>query len=365
MNPIISRREMLKELGIAGAGMAMLTDFVSAQEFRTTSSRRIKIGQIGVGHAHASKLAVYRASPEYEVVGICEPNETLRNSASGQTLYQGLPWMTQEQLLNVPGLHAVLVETEVRHLLDVAEVCVRAGKHVHIDKPAGESLPQFRRILDMAARKKLLVQMGYMYRYNPGIVMLREFLERGWLGDVFEVHTVMSKVVGADDRNGLAAYRGGILFELGGHVLDTVIRILGQPKKVQGCNQHVSERKDGLLDNMLTVLQYPKALATVKVSAMEVEGFERRHLVVCGTEGTFHIQPLDNPSVRLSLSKDRGERYRRGTQQVALPKYQRYVGDAADMAKILRGEKSSDFPYAHDLLVQTTLLQACGLSLHR
>ncbi len=82
MNPIISRREMLKELGIAGAGMAMLTDFVSAQEFRTTSSRRIKIGQIGVGHAHASKLAVYRASPEYEVVGICEPNETLRNSAS-------------------------------------------------------------------------------------------------------------------------------------------------------------------------------------------------------------------------------------------------------------------------------------------
>ena len=35
-------------------------------------SARIKIGQIGVGHAHANKLAVYRKSPDYEVVGIVE-----------------------------------------------------------------------------------------------------------------------------------------------------------------------------------------------------------------------------------------------------------------------------------------------------
>ena len=55
--------------------------------------------------------------------------------------------------------------------------------HIHLDKPAGESLPQFKRILDEAAKKHLLVQMGYMYRYNPGVVMLRDFLKRGWLGD--------------------------------------------------------------------------------------------------------------------------------------------------------------------------------------
>ena len=41
--------------------------------------------------------------------------------------------------------------------------------------------------------------MGYMYRYNPAVVLLREFLKKGWLGEVFEVHAVMSKVV---DRGG-------------------------------------------------------------------------------------------------------------------------------------------------------------------
>lgn len=321
---------------------------------------RIKIGQIGVGHAHASKLSVYRDSPEYEVVGIVEPDAKLRERAASQAPYRDLPWMTREQLLNVPGLQAVLVETRVRDLLDTAEACVAAGKHVHLDKPAGESLPHYRRILAAAERQKLLVQMGYMYRYNPGVVLLREFLRRGWLGEVFEVQTVMSKVVDPASRRELAEYRGGILFELGCHVIDLVVGVLGKPTKITSVARHSSSLDDGLLDNMLAVFEYPRASATIKSSALEVDGGERRHLTVCGTEGTFHIQPLDNPAARVTLAAAR-EPYRQGTQTIEFPKYVRYMADAADMARIVRGEKPADFSYAHDLDVQTSLLDACGV----
>ena len=78
---------------------------------------------------------------------------------------------------------------------------------------------------------------------------------------------------------------------------------------------------------------------------------------MCGTEGTFHIQPLDNPTARVSLSKAR-EEYKKGTQEVEFPKYTRYVADAADMARIVRGEKQADFTPEHDLSVQETLLKA-------
>jgi predicted dehydrogenase len=322
----------------------------------------IKIGQIGVGHAHAGKLAVYRASPDYEVVGVVEPDAELRKQAQDSPTYRGLKWLTRDQLLDTPGLRAVLVETRVRDLLNNAEACVSAGLHVGIDKPAGESLPQFRRVLDVAAKKKLLVQMGYMYRYNPAVVLLRDFLKKCWLGEVFEVHAVMSKVIDPAGRKRLVEYRGGMMFELGCHVLDLVVGMIGPPTEVAAFNQHSSAVDDGLLDNMLAVLRYPRATATVKSTAMEVEGFDRRHLVVCGTEGTFHIQPLDNPSARVSLSRARGE-YRKGTQDVKLPKYTRYVDDAADMARVIRGEKATVFPYEHDLAVQETLLRACGLPL--
>ncbi len=322
---------------------------------------RIKVGQMGVGHAHASKLSVYRASEAYEVVGIVEPDEALRRSAEKSPVYRDLPWLTEEQLLNTSGLQAVLVETRVRDALNTAERCIAAGKHVHLDKPAGESLPQYRRLLAAAEKQKLLVQMGYMFRYSPAVVLMRKALQEGWLGELFEVHTVMSKVVGAADRRKLAEYRGGIMFELGCHIIDLVISVLGKPRQITSHARHSSELDDGLLDNMLAVFDYSNAVATVKSTAQEVDGGARRHFVVCGTRGTLHIQPLDAPHVKLTLDRDCGE-YRKGTQEVRYGGYPRYVGDAADMAAIIRGEKGCDFSYAHDLIVQESVLRASGCS---
>ncbi len=353
----LSRRDALLQMSTA---TLMAASTSTRADEPKPAKPRIKVGQVGVGHAHASKLAVYRASPDYEVVGIVEPDAALRKRAEASPVYRDLKWLTRDELLATPGLQAVLVETQVADLLNNAEACVTAGKHIHLDKPAGDSLPQLRRILATAAEKKLLVQMGYMYRYNPAIVLLRELLRKGWLGEIFEIHTVMSKVVPPAERKRLAEFPGGIMFELGCHVLDLVISIMGKPKDVVAFPRRSAKIDDGLTDNMLAVLEYPRATATVKATALEVDGAARRHLVVCGTEGTLHIQPLDNPAAKLTLSQARGD-YRKGTQDITFPKYSRYVDDAADMARILRGEKATDFPYEHDLIVQETLLRACGL----
>ena len=357
----IERRQFARALAAAALAAPVLggsPGLLRAED--SGQKKRIRIGQIGVGHSHAAKLALYRQSLDYEVVGIVEPDPELRKRAAAISPYRDLPWLTQDQLLNVSGLQAVLVETRVPDLLTAAEACIAAGKHIHLDKPAGESRPPFRRVLEAAARQKLLVQMGYMFRYNPAVVLLREFLKKGYLGEPFEVHGVISKVVPPVDRRRMAWSRGGMMLELGSHLIDLVVGLLGKPPQVQTFAQHVSQSDDGLLDNMLAVFRYPKTLVSVKSSALEVEGFERRHLVVCGTEGTFHIQPLDDPSARVALAKAQGG-YRKGYQDVRFGKYERYVADAADMARILRGEKQADFSYEHDLAVQETLLMASGL----
>lgn len=322
---------------------------------------KVRIGQIGTGHAHASgKLEVYRRSDDYEVVGIAEPDPALRASAQRQTAYRDLNWMSVEELLNQPGLQAVAVETEPRHLLQYAELCVDAGKHVHLDKPAGESLLQFRRILDTAARRHLCLQMGYMYRYNPGVVLLRDLVRKGFLGDLFEVHCVMSKVVDRANRLKHAEYPGGMMFELACHMIDLVVDLLGAPESVTPFSQHASNADDTLLDNMLAVLTYPRALATVKTSAMEVEGFSRRHIVVCGTGGTAQIEPMDSPRVvRLTLAREQGK-YMKGPQEVPVPGYERYEGDAREFARVIRGEAMFSWSPMHDLAVQETVLKASG-----
>ena len=113
-----NRREVLQQVGGALAWSA------AAGRGDTPTRPRIKVGQIGVGHAHASKLAVYRRSPDYEVVGVVEPDEALRKRAETRDPYRGLPWLTRDKLLATPGLQAVLVETQVEHMLDNAEACV-------------------------------------------------------------------------------------------------------------------------------------------------------------------------------------------------------------------------------------------------
>jgi predicted dehydrogenase len=353
----ISRRNV-----IAAAAVSALTSATSVLRAQGNKPPPLKIGQIGVGHAHATKLEHYRNSADYDVVGIVEPDKLLRERAAEQAAFRDLKWMTAEQLLNEPNLAAVLVETRVEDLLPTAKLCIDAGKHIHLDKPAGASLPEYRQLLAAASKKSLLVQMGYMYRYSPAVILLRQCLQDGWLGDVFEVHTVMSKVVGDAERRKLARYSGGIMFELGCHVIDLVIGVLGQPEKVHSYARHSGTQHDDLLDNVLAVLEYPRATASAKSSAQEVDGGSRRHFVVCGTAGTFHIQPLDSPAVRLTLDRPRGP-YRKGVQEISLPKFTRYVADAADMARIIRGEKTPDFTYEHDLNVQETVLRASGMPL--
>jgi len=356
----LSRRDFLRTSTCAGLAAGGL----SVSSATSAKPPRIRIGQIGTAHAHAAgKMDAMRQSEEFEVVGIVEPDARRRAAAGKAKAYAGLTWMTEEQLLNAPELQAVAVETEVKDLVPVAARCIAAGKHIHLDKPGGESLPVFKRLLDDAGRRKLTVQMGYMLRYNPAFQLCFQLARDGWLGDVFSIDTAMNKAQGAAEREKLLPYRGGGMFELGGHVIDAVVNLMGRPAKVTAYRRSSSPLNDGLADNQLAVLEYPKATVTVRIALVEIEGGARRQFVVCGTKGTFDIRPLEPPQARLALDAPRGD-YRKGYQDVQFPRVGgRYDGEFADLAKVIRGEKKFGFSAAHDIAVQETLLLASGLPL--
>lgn len=334
----------------------------SATGLHAADAAPIRAGQIGTGHAHASgKIETLRKSRDFEVAGVCEPDAKLRAAAEKSIAYGGLAFLTEEQLLATPGLQVVAVETHVGDLLATAQRCIEAGRHVHLDKPAGESLPAYRRLLEEATKRKLTVQMGYMFRYNPAFQLCAKLVREGVLGEVFSVDTVISKLLPATGRGALLPYRGGSMFELGCHVIDSVVRLLGRPARVTAYNRADPAADSDFPVNQLAVLEYPKATATVRSTLLEVNGGERRQFVVCGTKGTFEIYPLEPAKARLVLHAAAAG-YQKGTQEIALPKAGgRYDGDFADLAAVVRGERAFEFTPAHDLAVQETILLASGL----
>ena len=63
---------------------------------------KIKYGQIGVGHAHASKFERYQESDLYEVVGLVEPDPELKQKAIASGRYRNAKWMTNRKKPNQP-----------------------------------------------------------------------------------------------------------------------------------------------------------------------------------------------------------------------------------------------------------------------
>lgn len=332
---------------------------------------KIKIGQIGIGHNHASAIwgTVQKFPDLFEVVGFAEPDEEWIRERGSLQEYQGMPRMTVEQLLNVPGLQAVSVETDVWNLVPTAQKCIDAGFHVHMDKPAGEDLGEYRRLLESAEKKNLAVQLGYMYRYNPAIQECMKMARNGEFGEIFSIDTMMSTQHSAEYRTWLKHFRGGSMYIFGCHLIDLILLFLGEPERVVPFQKQTGFDGVEVPDNGFAVLEYPNAIATVKTASNEVNGWGRRQFVICGQDASVEIKPLEKPTILSVTKKAMAEKdaYSDVRIQRQLPEptgayHNRYDEQILDFARIIRGEIENPYSYAHELLVQKVTLQACGFS---
>ncbi len=325
----------------------------------------VKIGQIGVGHEHASgKMdALLRLSDHYEVVGVVEEENPRWRSS---TTYEGVERMTEDELFSTPGLEAVAVETNMPELAKTAIRCMERGLHMHLDKPGGQAMQHFRRLIDGCRGRSLALQLGYMYRTNPAINFCIRAMREGWLGEVFQVDAVMSRYDDDSYREFLSDYPGGAMYNFGSHLIDLVVAMLGRPDNVMSFQKQT--RDDGLNDNGLAVLEYHRATATVRSSIVEADGMMHRRLVVCGTNGTAEICPLEYPGryreeplhVRLTLREGVSD-YEARTHDVNVGVMNgRYDDQLIELARVIRGEIENPYPYDHELTVQETLLAAAG-----
>ena len=253
--------------------------------------KRIKVGQIGIGHNHGEpKLLAVRKFPElFEVVGYAEENERWVEKRGKNKGYEGLPRLSVAEVIERSD--AVLIECDVWDLTKYARMCVDAGKHIHMDKPASGTLEEYGELLRIAKEKNLVVQLGYMYRYNPAVLKCFEHLKNGDLGEIYSINAEMSTFHPVHYKKWLTNFGGGIMYILGSHLVDLIVYMLGEPKRVVPFIKRTGLDGVDFEDNNLAVLEYDKALARIFVSSVEVNGFGRRQLVVSGSKCKVTMYP--------------------------------------------------------------------------
>lgn len=323
-------------------------------------SAPLRFAQLGTAHAHAAgKAAVMRASPDVALVGVWEPDAALRATAQTLPEYDGVPWLHEiDDALGDPTVVAVAVEGDVFDNLALAERSVLAGKHVWLDKPPGANMTAFRNVLALAAERDLLVQLGYMFRYNPGARFVLDWASSGRLGEIHAVQGRISLTPKQSKRLDLARVPGGPAFEILCHVIDLVVYLLGRPENVVSrLRDHVTDLS-GAVNNTAVMLEYPSALAVLQSTAFEVDHAFRR-LEVHGTRGSVALGPFEPPAVRLCLDRAQ-DGLEQGVQEIPLTPEPRYVASLASIVAVIRGEHGRDRSMQHELMVQETILRAVG-----
>lgn len=330
------------------------------------SGKRIRIAFLGGGHGHAgAKVALAQRSPDWDLVGICEPDPVLK----ARYERMGVTSLTRAQVLEDPSIVVIGVEGWVWDLAASAKAALEAGKHIHLDKPPAASMSDMRAILDLAARRKRLVQVGYMWRYNPAVNLALEAARAGWLGDIFQVRGLINTTIDAPERKKLARFKGGQMFELGGHVIDPIVRLMGRPERVTPYLRHdYRELDDGLEDNTMAVLEWRGAIGTVTTASMQHQqpggrgntaALSYRAFEFYGTRGAAVVRPIEPPSLHIDLTTAAGP-YQPGPQTQSFS-YRRYVDDFAELAAAVRGERKLRVTPEEDLLVEESLLRASGM----
>ena len=324
----------------------------------------IKIGQIGIGHNHGeAKMIAVKKFPElFEVVGFAEENEEWLEKRGNLECYQDLKRYSVDELIE--KCDALLIETDVWNLTEIAQKCIDAGKHVHIDKPASGTLQEYKKMLDTARDKNLIVQLAYMYRYNPAIQKTFQLISEGKLGEIYSINAEMSTFHSQNYRKWLTGFGGGVMYILGCHLIDLIVYIMGKPDKIHSFLKHTKLDDIDTNDNNLVVMEYEKALARVFVSSVEVNGYGRRQFVVSGSKGTVNISPLEQP-LQMTYSDTKIANTAFGDRKEIVPIEDntangRYDDMIKDFYAYITGEKENPFTYEHEYNVQAVLDEVIG-----
>ncbi len=331
---------------------------------------KIKIGQIGVCHEHASgKINALRKLPDaFEIVGVVDDRNSTSAKFSGEDLkpYEGLKWLTEEELFNIPGLQAVTVESPNLDLVPTAMRCMENDLAIHMDKPGGENLELFSRLRKGCEERSLPFQMGYMFRGNPAMQWSLEAVHNGWLGEIFEVQGNMSHNYGGDVyQEYLGNFKGGIMFNLGCHLIDFIVIMLGRPEKITPFLNSAPGWPDKIKNNCLTIMEYSHTNVILQACSLEVDGVNHRRLKICGTKGSIELCPMErfdgNPLLMELFLNEEIPGYAAGSHTIDFGIVRdRYESQLLELARIINGEMENPYKYEHDYLVQDVLLAASG-----
>lgn len=195
---------------------------------------------------------------------------------------------------------AIVIANPTNLHLDYLKKAVAMGCNTYLEKPASISAQGIKEIENSALDKRVTVALGTMYRFNERLVSLKNRVDRGDLGNIICVESIIGEHIA--DYHPEEDYRLSYTAraELGGGVLLTQIHqidwlnwIFGPFESVFATGGHASDLEIDVEDNATYMLRTPDGLPTIG-HLNYLQRPKRAGITVTGTNGRLEWNLFEN-----------------------------------------------------------------------
>lgn len=129
----------------------------------------MRVGVIGVGHLGQHHARLYAALPGFRLVGLVDTDAERAKLVAGR---HGAPVMADLPAL-LKQVEAVSVAATTSAHYGVVKACLEAGVHVLVEKPIAVTPAEAWELVELAQRRKRVLQVGHIERFNPVMQAMR------------------------------------------------------------------------------------------------------------------------------------------------------------------------------------------------
>ncbi|MEN6374950.1 MAG: Gfo/Idh/MocA family oxidoreductase [Smithella sp.] len=176
--------------------------------------KKIKIGVVGIGHLGNFHLQKYSKLESCEIVAVADT--IIEQARKAADIYHCAAFTDHREMLDKVDAVSIAVPTGEHHR--VAKDFLAAGVDVLVEKPLCSTLEEADELLELAADKKLILQVGFVERFNPAIMALEKVIEKPMFIEAHRLHPFFERGTDVD-----------VVLDLMIHDLDIILKFVNSP----------------------------------------------------------------------------------------------------------------------------------------
>lgn len=279
-------------------------------------TKEIGIGIIGFGFMGKTHTYAYRTMPLFysdlpfsaRLVGVCNRTRSVAEKAKNDL---GFQFATDDidDILARDDIQVVNICTPNAYHKEAVLRAIDAGKHIYCDKPLAASYEEAKEIVEHLRGKDIVNQVAFNYRFYPATLRAKQIVEEGGLGRVLSFRACYLHS-GSVDPSRPVSWRfersssgGGVLYDLGSHILDMIYHLLGEYSSIVAKTQIAYDTRpdrDGKpikmeIDDATYIVAQMKsgAVGTIEASKIATGTNDELRFEIHGDKGAIRFNLMD------------------------------------------------------------------------